>query len=99
MAIKNIIIKKIKEFQAKQGGAWSDYYIGVTFAPREALFEKHNVNESTDPWFFDIAIKAEIAKEIRDEFITDYKVDGEILPKKFKEAFVYIYKKAGHMVE
>ncbi|MFA5879032.1 MAG: hypothetical protein WC860_02550 [Candidatus Margulisiibacteriota bacterium] len=36
---------------------------------------------------------AKIAKEIRDEFITDYKVEVEILPKKFKGAFVYIYKK------
>ena len=49
---KQKIILDIKSYVAKNGGAYSQWYIGVTADPKQRLFNDHAVKETGDAWIY-----------------------------------------------
>ncbi len=66
---KQKIILDIKSYVAKNGGAYSQWYIGVTADPKQRLFNDHAVKETGDAWIYAACTSSTVAREIEDYFI------------------------------
>jgi hypothetical protein len=89
--IKYEILAYIKEF----GGGFSDYFVGVTDDPEAALFNKHNVHRTKDPWLYKQALTFQAARTAQDYFLSRLKADGEpVLDRNEDIDCVYVYKKS-----
>ena len=89
--IKYEILAYIKEF----GGDFSDYYVGISPAPKKALFTTHKLARKKDPWLYKQALSVQAAKTIQDYFLGRLKADGEPAPDSDDNTdSVYVYKKS-----
>ena len=93
------IISEIKNFMAKWGGVYSDWYVGIASDPRKRLFDEHNVNERIDAWIYRLAISSDAAREVEDYFINVLGTDGGTGGGDYDTKFVYAYKKTSYTVE
>ena len=89
--IKYEILAYIKEF----GGDFSDYYVGVTHDPENALFKNHRVDRKKDPWLYKQALTFQAARTAQDYFLRRLKADGEAVMDGDEDTdCVYVYKKS-----
>jgi len=92
---KQTIINDIKNHINKNGGSYSDWYVGIAKNPRDRLFQDHNVRQSGEAWIFRQAESETIARQIEDYFVntlgTDGGTGGGVSPD-----HVYAYKKTSH---
>ena len=63
--IKYEILAYMKEF----GGDFSDYYVGITHDPENALFKNHRVDSKKDPWLYKQALTFQAARSAQDYFL------------------------------
>lgn len=92
---KQTITNEIKNHISEGGGAYSDWYVGISKNPRERLFQDHNVDEKKDAWIIRQAESESIAREIEDYFVNTLKTDGERGGGDNPDS-VYAYKKKSH---
>ncbi len=89
--IKYEILAYMKEF----GGDFSEYYIGVTDDPENALFMTHKVDRKKDPWLYKQALTFQAARTAQDYFLTRLNADGEAAKQGDEDTdCVYVYKKS-----
>ena len=75
---KETIIAAIMDYMNKNcpnGTPYKKLYIGIAKDARDRLFNGHGVVEDIDPWIFDTASSADVAREIEKHFI-DLGFDG-----------------------
>lgn len=87
---------EIKNHIASEGGAYSNWYVGIAKSARERLFEDHKVKEKEDSWIFRKSESDKIARRIEDYFVNTLKTDGNPGGGDENTVFVYAYKKQSH---
>tara|TARA_B100000315_G_C14405346_1_gene508426 strand:- start:401 stop:817 length:417 start_codon:yes stop_codon:yes gene_type:complete len=89
--IKYEILAYMKEF----GGDFSEYYVGVSDDPENALFKSHQVDRGKDPWLYKQALTYQAARTAQDYFLSRLKSDGEAIAGGNEDwDCVYVYKKS-----
>ena len=89
--IKYEFLAYIKEF----GGEFNDYYVGVSSAPKIALFEHHGVNKEEDPWLYKQALTFPAVQTVQNYFVQRLGTDGLLINNGDEDTdCVYIYKKS-----
>lgn len=79
-------------FIRKNGGIYTQYYLGITADARKRLFTDHLVPENK-PWIYGEAISADAARELEAFMIDKYKFDGGPGGGDNTTKFVYAYLK------
>lgn len=75
---KETIIAAIMDYMNKHcpnGTPYSKLYIGIAKDAKDRLFNGHGVDKDKDPWIYDTASSAAIAREIEKHFL-DKGFDG-----------------------
>lgn len=93
---KQQIIDDIKAHIRKGGGAYKDWYVGISKDARSRLFDGHNVREKGDWWIYRAASSSKIAREIEAYFVNTLGTDGGTGGGGADARQVYAYKKASH---
>lgn len=83
------IIADIEDCISRNGGAFSDWYVGCTGAPKQMLFTQHKVRQSGDAWISRLAKDEYQAGEVVDYFRTTRKTKAG--PRATKESDLYVY--------
>lgn len=89
----------VNEFVAyikKNGGSYSQWYVGIAADPRKRLFIEHNVREQSDAWVHGDAGSCEAAREIERYFIEVLKTSGGGGGGDASTRLVYAYRKEAH---
>lgn len=84
-------ISDFTQYIQKNGGAWLDWYVGVTDDPRTRLFSAHNVSEASGAWIHR-NVGTETARATEKYFL-DQGCDGGAGGGTNMSKFVYAYKK------
>lgn len=71
------IIDEIEAHIDKRGGAYEDWYVGVTDSPRDRLFEDHDVDEDNDAWIYVPGETEDDVREAERHFVEDQGTDGD----------------------
>lgn len=90
---KESIKTDIKAYIQQNGGAYSDWYVGVASGPRERLFNDHNVAEKGGVWIYREAESSSAAREVEEYFINTLRTDGGSGGGDYSTKSVYAYKK------
>ena len=90
------IIADIQGYIFKHGGAYSNWYVGISNDARKRLFEEHFVRENFDAWIFATADSADEARWIESYFVNDLKTDGGTGGGDYTSKMVYAYKKSSY---
>ncbi len=98
MAQKAEIIQSFKDYMAKNGEEYSDWYVGIASDPKKRLFNDHNVRENPGIWIYDDAETQKIAREIEEYFI-NLGTDGGSGGGDSSTTYVYAYKKTAYTNE
>lgn len=95
---KDAIINAIKSLISKNGGSYSDYYVGITDNPKERLFEHHKVSKNGvyDYWE---AMGAESARAVEKYCIDQLSADGGTGGGDDYSKYVYVYEKTSYTDE
>ncbi len=88
------IKSEIKSFINTNGGAYSDWYVGITEVPKRRLKE-HGV---TDAWIYRQANNVEVARKIEKYFVEILGTDGGTGGGDEDAVYVYAYKKKRHTI-
>lgn len=75
---KETIIAAIMDYMNKHcpnGTPYSKLYIGIAKDAKDRLFNGHGVDKDKDPWIYDTASSAAVAREIEKHFL-DKGFDG-----------------------
>lgn len=100
MAKSGAVIKKeIRDHIKSRGGAYSDWYVGIATAPRERLFNDHNVDEQNGRWIYRACESSAAAREIEDYFVNTLGTDGGLGGGDELTKSVYAYKKTSYTKE
>lgn len=90
---KESIKTDIKAYIQKNGGAYSDWYVGIASDTRERLFNEHNVSEKSGSWIYREAEGSSAAREVEEYFINMLGTDGGSGGGDYSTKSVYAYKK------
>lgn len=82
----------IKNFISKNGGSYSDWYVGITEDPKRRL-EQHGAK---DAWIYRQAASDEVARRIEKYFVEVLGTDGAPGGGDEDAVYVYAYKKKSH---
>lgn len=93
---KQEIINDIDAYIQKCGGAYRDWYVGISKDARDRLFNDHSVRENGDSWIHKTAMSAQAAREVEDHFVNTLGTDGGTGGGDYTANMVYAYKKAAH---
>ncbi len=93
---ESTIKTEIKNHITSEGGAYSNWYVGIAKDARQRLFEDHKVKEKGDAWIHRQAESDDVARKIEDYFVNTLKTDGNPGGGDEKTVFVYAYKKQSH---
>lgn len=86
----------IKDYMAKHGGEYIDWYVGITADPRTRLFEGHAVDEKSDAWIYKQAYNSAAARRVEAYFVDTLGTDGGPGGGDEDADYVYAYKKQAH---
>jgi len=93
---KETIKKELKDHIASRGGAYSEWYTGIT-EDAEKRLDEHGVNRKEgDKWAYREATSSDAAREIETHFTETLGTDGASGGGTEASKFVYIYKKNNH---
>lgn len=87
------IINDIINFMSQWGGAYGDWYIGITSDSEQRLFNDHGVNRANDAWIYRTANTSDDARSIEQYFI-GLGCDGGSGGGDNTSRIVYVYKKS-----
>ena len=90
---KESIKVDIKAYIQNNGGAYSDWYVGIASDPKERLFTDHNVSEKGGEWIHREAESSSAAREVEEYFINTLGTDGGSGGGDYSTKSVYAYKK------
>ena len=93
---KQQIIDDITAHIQKRGGAYGDWYVGISSHARDRLFSAHKVHEKGDRWIHRRAPSQEAAREIENYFLSNLAADGHTAEGENSASTVYAYRKAPH---
>ena len=63
------VVNEISVYVSKHGGALSGWYVGVAKAPRNRLFEGHNVAEDSGSWIYRKCVSDSVARQVEGYFL------------------------------
>lgn len=93
--IKFEIMAHIKEF----GSNFSDWYVGISDNPKEALFDRHKLDPTQDIWMYKQALSFTACRTVQRYFLNSLKTDGEPVEAGDDATdCVYLYKKSPRTV-
>lgn len=87
------IVDDITEYVQKVGGHYNDWYVGVSKDARNALFNKHKVNQKDSCWIRRQACSSQVAREVQYYFVHILGTDGGGAGGDDPGNEVYAYKK------
>ena len=96
---KETIISDIKNYIARCGGSYTEWYVGITSDPRKRLFVEHMVDEKNDYWTHKEAFSSESARIVEDYFVNTLKTKGDAGGGDDASKYVYAYKINNHTIE
>ena len=91
--VKYEFLAYIKEFDQ----SFPNWCVGISDAPREALFHRHGVHTDGDPWLYKQLLTHRAARTVYDYFVDHLKTAG-VQPDGDSSDFdcVYLFKIASH---
>lgn|SRR5262249_19007700 len=91
--VKYEFLAYIKEFDQ----SFPNWCVGISDAPREALFQRHGVHTDGDPWLYKQLLTHRAARTVYDYFVDHLKTAG-VRPEGDSNDFdcVYLFKIASH---
>lgn len=91
--VKYEFLAYIKEFDQ----AFSSWCVGISDAPKQALFEQHGVRADEDPWLYKQLLTHRAARTVYDYFVEHLKTAG-VQPPNDSDDFdcVYLFRIAPH---
>lgn len=89
---KEQIKQDIIDFICQEGGAYSDWYVGISEDPERRLFIEHNVRKENG-YIARLAYSSEVARQVEDYFVNIIGTDGETGGGGVDANGVYAYKK------
>mgnify|MGYP001573675134 CR=1 FL=1 len=89
------IAQDFKEYMAKNGGSYNDWYVGITSDINQRLFTDHDVRENGDAWIHAPADTNNVARSVEKYFL-DLGCDGGTGGGDYTSKTVYTYKKNSH---
>lgn len=92
------IIGEIEDYVSRNGGRFGDWVVGVTGAPKAALFSRHKVQQKGDAWIARMAKDEYEAQEIAEYFLSSRRTRGSRGDGRETDLYVYAYKKKPHTV-
>lgn len=96
---KESIKTDVKAYIQKNGGAYSDWYVGIASDPKERLFTDHNVSEKNGAWIYREAESPSAAREAEEYFVKTLGTDGGSGGGDYSTKYVYAYKKTPSTTE
>lgn len=93
---KQEIITEIDSHIEHCGDGYGTWYVGVSKAARDRLFNQHGVKEKGDSWVYRTASSSKIAREVEAHFVNELGTDGGTGGGDETATMVYAYKKARH---
>jgi hypothetical protein len=90
------IIDEIEDYITRNGGNFSEWYVGFTGAPKAKLHKTHKVKEKGDAWIGREAKDEYEASEIAEYFRTSRRTKGAGGTPKETDLYVYAYKIKSH---
>jgi len=93
---KQEIVDDIESHMQKNGGEYSDWYVGISKDAEDRLFNGHTVKEKSDVWIYRTADSSQSAREVEDHFVNTLDTDGGTGGGDETSDKVYAYKKAQH---
>jgi hypothetical protein len=93
---KDQIIADIQAHIAKDGAAYSGWYVGIAKDAADRLFNAHCVKRAGDWWIYRQAYSSDSARQVEDYFINVCRTDGGVGGGGDDSTFVYAYKKDLH---
>jgi hypothetical protein len=90
------VIFDMSNYMSIHGGVYSQWYVGISKAPRARLFDGHRVQENRDAWIFSQAESNQSARQIEAYFVETLGTHGGLGGGDLESDFVYAYKKNGH---
>jgi len=90
---KESIKTDIKTYIQKNGGVYSDWYVGIASDPRDRLFNDYNVNENGGAWIYREAESSSAAREVEEYFVNTLGTDGGSGGGDYSTKYVCAYKK------
>lgn len=91
------IIGDIEDYIAKNGGNFSEWFVGCTGAPKAMLFTQHKVKQSGDAWVTRLAKDELDAHDVTEYFCSTRRTRGRPHEKKDTDLYVYAFKIKSHM--
>jgi len=95
---KETIIADIKAYVTKNGGTYSQWYVGIATDARQRLFNDHAVKENGDAWIYSPCGTSSAARAIEKYFLAQGMKGGSGGGDE-GSGYVYAYRIAGHTVE
>jgi hypothetical protein len=92
-------IKDFQEFISKNGGVYTQWYVGVAADPEKRLFNDHNVNKSSDSWIYSKHLGTDAAARYVEEVFLSKGCKGAPGGGDRTSCYAYIYKINGHTRE
>lgn len=92
---KEQIVEDIQGHKDDRGGAYKDWYVGISKDAKDRLFNGHKVKGKVDAWIWHTAISSDVAREVEDHF-QDLGMDGDKGGGSDASNQVYAYKKKAH---
>ena len=89
------IKEDIMDFIRREGGAYSDWYVGISEDLERRLFKEHNVRKENG-YITRLAYNSEVARRVEDYFVNTIGTDGETGGGDVDANGVYAYKKRSY---
>lgn len=91
--VKYEFLAYIKEFDS----TFSNWYVGMSDQPKQALFERHGVRDAADPWLYKQLLTNRAARTVQAYFLEHLKTAGVPTDDQSENVdCVYLYKIAAH---
>ncbi|CAA7614528.1 conserved hypothetical protein [Candidatus Terasakiella magnetica] len=90
------IIDDIEDCIGRNGGAFGEWYVGITGAPKAKLFSQHKLKEKGDAWISRLAKDELEAQEVAEYFRSTRKTKGGASSAAATDLYVYAYKIKSH---
>ena len=95
MPTQEEIKTEIRQFIEEKGGRILDWYVGISSAPEERLFQEHGLIKNNDDWIYRTAESQDEAKRIGKYFAVMIRTDGAGYGE-LNASTVYAYRKKPH---
>jgi len=64
------VVNDIASYVAKNGGQYSEWYVGIAADPKNRLFKDHAVSQPSGQWIYDYCATSAEAREVEQHFFS-----------------------------